>query len=312
MKENLLRIGLLVLVVFCLPGWHSVRAAEQRMNMIVTAAYVSERGMDVYKELGEYLGKKTGYKTSLVSGTSYEVADLLLKKGHIQVGFVCGLPYTENVEKGIYRLLAMPTMKNQTGNHPDARGYGGIPGKYYSYTIVQKDSAITSWSELEGKSYTYSDKKSNSGYNMPRYKLLQMGYSSWNDYFSRIVVSGSHEESIKLVANGSVTASSVDSLVLDYDRSIGDKNALNVRIIEHLFDGGAGIPPVVISNQAPKGMLEKLQKALLTMHHDPVGRIILDKALIEKFLPPDDRNYDEVRKYKKEAQKRRFVDHDEE
>jgi len=310
MKGNLHRHFVSILMTLGLLYGQPLYSVEQKVVMVVTAAFVSERGMDVYKELADYLGKKTGYQTSIVSGTSYEVADLLLKKGHIQVGFVCGLPYTENLEKGIYRLLVMPTMQSQTGNYPDARGYADIPGKYYSYTIVRKDSAINGWAELKGKSYTYSDKNSNSGYNMPRYKLLQMGYTRWDDYFSRIVVSGSHEESIKLVANGSVTASSVDSLVLDYDRSIGDKAALNVRIIEHLFDGGAGIPPIVISNRAPKGMFEKLQTALLAMHQDTEGRKILNKALIDKFLPPDDKNYNEVRKYKNEAHKRGFIDHD--
>lgn len=299
-----------VLFILSLLCWQSAYAEEQKLVMVITAAFVSERGMNVYKELGDYLGMKTGYRTSIVSGTSYEVADLLLQKGHIQIGFVCGLPYTENIEKGIYRLLAMPTMKDQTGSYPDARGYAGIPGKYYSYTIVHKDSKINSWQDLKGKSYTYSEQNSNSGYNMPRYKLLQLGYKSWNDYFSRIVVSGSHEESIKLVANGSVSASSVDSLILDYDRSIGDKDAMNVRIIEHLFDGGAGIPPIVISNHAPKGMFEKLQKELLLMHEDSDGRRILDKALIDKFLTPDDANYNDVRRYKGEARKQGFIDHD--
>lgn len=299
------------LIIACLLYGQAVYAAEQKMIMVVTSAFVSEQGMDVYKELGEYLGNKIHYQVAIVSGTSYEVADLLMKKGHIQVGFVCGLPYTENVKAGIYRLVAMPMMSSQSGQYPDARGYADIPGKYYSYTIVHKDSPITSWAELKGKSYAYSERNSNSGYNMPRYKLVQIGYKSWDDYFSRIVVSGSHEESIRLVANGSVTASSVDSLVLDYDRSIEDSNALNVRIIEHLFDGGAGIPPVVLSNQAPQDMYEKLQKALLHMHEDSEGRKILTKALIQRFLPPDDRNYDDVRRFKAEARKKGFIDHEE-
>ena len=62
--------------------------------------------------------------------------------------------------------------------------------------------------------------------------------------------------------------------------------ALNVRVIEHLFEGGFGIPPVVISNKASAGMYQQLQNALLTMHEDREGQKILQKALIERFLPP--------------------------
>ena len=199
---------------------------QQKMNMVVTAAFVSEQGISVYQDLASYLESKTPYKVSIVSGSSYEISDLLLEKGYIQVGFVCGLPYTENVAKDRYRLVAMPTMSLRAGVYEDTRGYANIPGKYYSYTIVAKDSAITSWAELKGKSYAFSEQNSNSGYNLPRYKLLQMGYKSWNDYFSSVVSSGSHEASIRLVASGAVTVSSVDSLVLDYERSIGDASGI--------------------------------------------------------------------------------------
>lgn len=58
-------------------------------------------------------------------------------------------------------------------------------------------------------------------------------------------------------------------------------------------------------------MYGELQNTLLQMHKDRAGRKILDKALIEKFLPPDDANYDDVRRFKAEAEKKGFVNHEE-
>lgn len=279
------------------------------VRMVVTAAFVSESGMPVYREIADYIAGRIGRKAVVVSGASYSEADMLLDRSIIQVGFVCSLPYIRKFSEGKYTLLAIPVVATRSGRFADATsGYENTPGKYFSYTIVRKNSSLKSWADLKGKSYVFNDMNSNSGYNMPRYKLVQLGAKSWEDWFSRVLVSGSHEESIRLVSLGIVDASSVDSLVLDYDRSIGNTYAQNVRIIEQLFPGGAGIPPVVLSSMADPALGLQLQKALLDMHKDPRGRKILDKALLSHFAPPDDGNYDDVRRMEAAARKVGFRD----
>ena len=287
--------------------------AEHNLNnsirLVVTAAFVSEQGLPVYQEIADYLKAKLGRGVDIVSGISYREADNLLTQGVIQVGFICGLPYTERSAEGTVRLLAMPVMALKKGVFSDVPGYENVPGKYYSYTIVRKDSPLQSWQDLRGRSYTYNDQNSNSGYNVPRYKLIQLGAKSWEQYFSKIMVSSSHEESIRLVARSIVDASSVDSLVLDYNRHIGDKDAMNVKVIEVLNPTGFGSPPVVASSQVDPELAEQIQQALLNMHKDKQGRKILDKALIAYFAPPDDSNYDDIRRLKAAALKAGFLDH---
>lgn len=308
---KILRLSPHLLVVLSTIGCISpAMAGKDSVRMVVTAAFVSEKGMPVYQKIAQYLSHKIKRDVSLVSGTSYDESDTLLKQGIIQMGFVCGLPYTHNFAQDNYRLLAIPVMDMKKGAYPDAPGYENVPGKYFSYTIVRKDSPLKSWQDLRGHSYTYNDQNSNSGYNMPRYKLVQLGAKSWEDWFSKVKVSGSHEQSIRMVARGVVDASSVDSLVLDYDRSIGDPDALNVRIIEVLgYPKGAGIVPVVYSNRADPELGEMLKKALLGMHHDPEGQRILKEATILRFDPPDDRNYDDIRRMEKSARNAGFKDH---
>lgn len=300
-----MQIILMTLIWFTL----AVHTQATELKMAVTAAFVSERGLPVYQEIAQYLGNKLKRETTLVSGVSYTEADLLLEKGIIQVGFVCGLPYTHKRAEGKYELVATPVMALRKGKYRDAPGYEAVPGKYYSYTIVRKDSPIKNWAGLRGKSYVYNETNSNSGYNMPRYKLLQLGVKSWSEYFSRIVVSGSHEQSIRMVARGDVDASSVDSMVLDYDRSIGNPDAMNVRIIETLFPGGAGAPPVVMSSNSDPALRKALQQVLVEMHLDPEGKRILDKALLLRFDPPNDANYDDIRRMDAAAVKAGFRDH---
>ncbi len=285
-------------------------AAGSTVNIVVTSAFVSQQGLPVYNQLAQYLSAKLGRKVQVVSDVSYTDADQLLDRGIIQVGFVCGMPYTHKSAEGKYILLAIPVMSTTTGRFADVTsGYEKTPGKYYSYTIVRKSSPFRKWADLKGKTYTFNDVTSNSGYNMPRYKLVKMGVSSWEDFFSKVVVSGSHEESIRLVSRGVVDASSVDSMVLDYDRSIGDVDALNVRVIEQLFPGGAGAPPVVISARADPSLRQPLQSALVNMHKDPEGKKILAKALLLRFDPANDANYDDIRYMKAAAATAGFRDY---
>ncbi len=285
-------------------------AASKDVKMVVTAAFVSDKGMPVYEKMATYLSNKLDWDVEIVSGLSYSESDEMLDNGVIQVGFVCGLPYVHKFDEGKYELLAIPVMGMKKDAYADANGYEDVPGKYYSYTIVHKDSPINSWEDLKGKTYAYNDQGSNSGYNMPRYKLVQLGAKSWEDHFSKVVVSGAHEESIRLVANGVVDASSVDSLVLDYDRSINDAAAHNVKIIEHLHPGGAGAPPVVISKKADPSIRTALQEVLLNMHKDAEGKKILEGALVSHFATADDSNYDDIRKMEKAAKDVGFVDHE--
>ncbi len=284
-------------------------AETKSVKMVVTAAMTSLKGVPVYDEIAKYFSDKLGWNVKVVSNLSYAESDNMLEKGVIQVGFVCGLPYIHKFAEGKYELLAVPVMSMKKGTFSDAKGYDDVPGKYYSYTIVHKDSPLKSWADLKGKTYAFSEMGSNSGYNLPRAKLVSIGAKDWT-YFSKVIVSGSHEESIRLVATGAVDASSVDSLVLDYDRFVKDAAALNVRIIDHL--GPAGIPPVVVSKKADPFIKEALMDVMLNMHKDPEGKKILARAMVKRFAPPNDRNYDDIRMAEKMAKNIGFVDYKDE
>lgn len=290
--------------------WQSgeARAAEP-VKMVVTAAFVSDRGLDVYEDIASYLTSKAGFKVEVVSGLSYAEADRALDAGKIAVGAVCGLPYVHKQKEGSMSLLAIPVVATKSGTWSDVpTGYENTPGKYYSYTIVRNDSTIKGWEDLKGKSYAINDVGSNSGYNMPRYKLVQLGAKSWEEYFGKIILSGSHEESIRLVAQGLVDASSVDSLVLDYDRSTDEPYSKQVKVIEQLFPSGAGAPPIVVSSKADPAIIKPLQDALLNMNKDDEGKKILERALLIRFDPPADANYDDIRKMETAAIEANFKD----
>jgi phosphonate transport system substrate-binding protein len=74
---------------------------------------------------------------------------------------------------------------------------------YYSIGFARTDSGITSLDDMEGRSFTFADPNSTSGYLIPLIEIPQAGYSmTEGEYFSRIGFSGGHEQSIIAVVNG--------------------------------------------------------------------------------------------------------------
>lgn len=266
------------------------------VRIAMSAAFVSEAGIPVYDDITRFLSLRLGDEVEFVTGLGYSTINGMLESGVVDVGFVCGLPYVMLHDRDAppVHLLAAPVMK--------AARYQGEP-KYYSDLIVKRDSPIQSIHELRGRTYVFNEEISNSGYNMPRWRLLQLGLR--DGFFGQVVRSGSHEESIRMVATGRADASFVDSLVLEYDQTHGLGVADQVRVIESI--GPAGIPPVVVSDKVAPDLRDRLQGALLRMHEDPQGREILDRALVDRFVEVDDDDYDDIREMIRAAQDADFL-----
>ena len=260
------------------------------IRIVMSGAFVSENGIGVYDNIANYLAKKLNHQVSFISGFSYSTINAMLDSGAADIGFICGLPYVlkhDQPEPVIDALLAPVPKAPQYKNKPI----------YYSYLIVSKDSEAENFADLRGKTFVYNDEISNSGYNMPRAHLVDM--SETRGFFGEIIRSGSHEESIRMVASGLADISAVDSLVYDYDREKYPEFVQQTRILEIL--GPAGTPPIVASTRLPVEMREKIRDIFTGMNNDPEGRKILDEALLDRLQIVEDSNYDGIRKMYKQA-----------
>lgn len=78
---------------------------------------------------------------------------------------------------------------------------------YYSIGIARADSGITSLDDMAGKVFGFGDPNSTSGYLIPLVEIPAAGYSMEpGEYFSDVVFTGGHEQTIVAVANGDVAA----------------------------------------------------------------------------------------------------------
>ncbi len=279
-----------MILLSCSPiAW--AKSEQKPIRIALSGAFISEGGAEIYQKIANYIGEKTGLSVEIVTGLSYDTINKMLKDGALVGGFVCGLPYVLlNEGKETVTLSVAPVMK--------ASRYGNKP-IYYSDLIVRKDSPYKDLADLKGKRFAYNDELSNSGYNLPRAFFLEKKISK--DFFGKITRTGSHEESIRAVANGEADFSFVDSLVLEYELHVKAKDAQAVRVIHSL--GPAGVPPLVFTKKFDKNLAKKLTDAFANMHKDPEGRKILDFGLVQRFELVDDSNYQSIREKYMKAKK---------
>jgi phosphonate transport system substrate-binding protein len=215
-----------------------------------------------------------------------------LDLGLVEIGWICGLPYIWKAEQNPPRieLLAAPVMQGER--------YQDKP-VYYSDVIVHRDSQIFSFMELHGASWAYNEPHSHSGCNITRYHLATLGETG--TFFGKVVESGAHQESLKMVLAGEIDASAIDSTVLETEMLKHPDIVDRFRVITTL--GPSPIPPWVISKNVPLETRRMIRQVFLEMHNDPVGNLILEQGQIKRFVLVEDRDYDPIRHMARLAEK---------
>jgi phosphonate transport system substrate-binding protein len=74
---------------------------------------------------------------------------------------------------------------------------------YYSVFYVRANSPYQKIEDLKGKNLGLVDPNSTSGYNMPMFALYKLGISP-DSFFRKVLVTGSHENAVIAVAQGTV------------------------------------------------------------------------------------------------------------
>lgn len=109
-----------------------------------------------------------------------------------------------------------------------------------------------------------------------------------------VIWTGSHEESVHLVASGLADVAGVDVLVLEAMVSADPELKQQVRTIIRSPDFAS--PPLVATANLPNDARNQVTTALLRLHETPDGRELLSGMGIEGFVAVDDAAYEPVRK----------------
>lgn len=258
----------------------SVTSASRHPLRVAT--YLAPNVRPVYQCVTDYIGRRLGCGAELVIGRSLAA----FTRGEVDLGFICGLPYVELTRDhpSPVELLAAPVLLGER--------YQGQP-IYFSDVIVRRESRYTAFADLRGCAWAYNEPDSHSGYNITRYTLLRMGET--RGYFGRVVAAGYHQEAIRMVADGRVDASTIDSQVLAIELRDHPDLAERIRVIDVL--GPATIQPVVAARHLPAPLKDDLRAALCAIgdDSDPAIRAALDLGFVAHFVPITDSAYDDIR-----------------
>ena len=154
------------------------------------ASGVSER----YEPWVEYLSKELGTKVTLRIANDYAAVIEGQKAGNIHIAYYGPASLSRAIKVTNGGVEPFVTTINQDGTIG-----------YYSVSYVKTDSPYKAIADLKGKNLGLVDPNSTSGNNVPRFALDKMGIDP-DQYFAKVVYTGSHENAVIAVVQGTVDA----------------------------------------------------------------------------------------------------------
>ncbi|MCP3379695.1 phosphonate ABC transporter substrate-binding protein [Bradyrhizobium sp. CCGUVB4N] len=139
-----------------------------------------------------YLSKELGVKVTLRIANDYAAVIEGQRAGNIQIACYGSASFARA------RLTGVKTDAFASDLNAD----GGTG--YYSVFFVKANSPYKNIDQLKGKNLGLVDPNSTSGNNVPRFELDKMGIADVDTYFSKVVFTGSHENAILALAQGTV------------------------------------------------------------------------------------------------------------
>jgi phosphonate transport system substrate-binding protein len=139
-----------------------------------------------------YLSKELGVKVNLRIANDYAAVIEGQRAGNIHIASYGSASFARA------RLTGVKT--DAFANDINADGSTG----YYSVFFVKASSPYKSVDQLKGKNLGLVDPNSTSGNNVPRFELDKLGISDADGYFGKVVFTGSHENAMLALTQGTV------------------------------------------------------------------------------------------------------------
>jgi phosphonate transport system substrate-binding protein len=257
------------------------QANEKKLRVAVAAMISPKETFTYYRKLLDYIGAQLDLKVQLVQRKTYGEINELFAQKQIDLGFICSGPYAAGDEKYGFEVLAIPQVNGSNF--------------YQSYLIVHQDSRFQKLEDLRGRVFAFTDPESNTGRLVPVYWLLQQRETP-DTFFKKSIYTYSHDNSIMAVSKKLVDGAAIDGHIWEYYNRRNPDNTSGTRIIKK--SDPFGNPPVVASAHIPEQQRKRIRQVLFSLHLNPNGKKILTELMIDRFIAPEERWYDPIRRMK--------------
>ncbi len=168
------------------------KAKYSELNFAIIPAENATGVTERWGPFVNYLSKELGVKVNLRLANDYAAVIEGQRSGNIQIASYGSASFARA------RLTGVKT--DAFANDINKDGSTG----YYSVFFVKASSPYKSIDDLKGKNLGLVDPNSTSGNNVPRFELNKMNISDAENYFSKVVFTGSHENALLALAQGTV------------------------------------------------------------------------------------------------------------
>jgi phosphonate transport system substrate-binding protein len=252
---------------------------ERPLLIALASVFSPHETITYYRQIADYVSKKTGRQTILVQRKTYAEVNMLLANGDVDIAFLSTGAYSSYRGMNEIELFVMAE-------------HGGN-SLYTPEIIVHRDSNIHTISDLQDKVFAFTDPLSYSGH-MVMEEYLRQRNTDPEKFFKRYFYTYSHDKSIWAVATKVTDGASFDSQIYEYAKIKTPELAAKVRIIASMTPVPTG--PVVINKRMNTQQKEQLRHIFLTMNEDPDTLAAMQHLVIDKFVFPTPELYEPLRK----------------
>jgi phosphonate transport system substrate-binding protein len=240
------------------------QAAGGKLRVGMTPAFLHDQH-SLLDEWRNFMAASLRRPVEFVQRDSYRETMDLLRLEKLEFAWICDYPYLHLKQE--VSLLAVPL-------------YQGRP-YYRAYLIVHKNNLqVSSISDLAGAVFAYADPYSNTGYLSPRYEIRQAGHDP-SSFFRKTFFTWSHRKVVEAVASGLAQGGAVDSYIWDTLTHVEPALAARTRVAWRSPE--YGFPPFVSHRSVSAADFQLMQRHLLDMTNNDIGRYLLARLHLDGF-----------------------------
>ncbi len=262
--------------------------------IIPTEETVAE--LQLYKPVTDRMAEMTGKKIQFFMPTSYASVVEGMLSGFVHVGVLGPYTYVIANEKDP-NIEVFATYAKRPGHlQEEGPGYRGV-------LVTKKGSGFDTIESLKGSVLGLTDPGSTSGNLMPRVVFSDTVGMGLDDYFGKVVYTGSHELSTVAVHQGKVDAAFVATHRFD---NVVDKGEVKLDEFNVLWKSDP-IPqdPFVYRNTLCDDIKKNIEDTFLGLKDQPGAKKFLDNVKSNTFVRMTSDDYNIIRALKKAKDERK-------
>jgi ABC-type phosphate/phosphonate transport system substrate-binding protein len=199
---------------------------------------------------------------------------------------ICGYPLFKHY-RDQYRVLATPHYAMP----------GCVGSSHRAFIVVRADDPAERLEGLRGRIFGCNSLLSNSGMNLPRLSLARIAGGS--PFFSSVVMTGAHIESLERLDEGSIDACSIDNVTWGFFKKFRSMAAERYRILAETVASPS--LPFVTSVNTTEADAVSLTETLYDIMNDPKIAHIREVLELTGLSVPDVAAYRRLAEYEREA-----------